>query len=729
MPPPSWARRRSSCGGLPSADPLAKRCCPGEVMFLGGGGGIGAGGAHGGSQGGWRSERAYYRSRERAYAAHSTDDAFCRGVRPVLLAAIAALLLVLIRSPPIIVGGARDAEEARMIAAFRVSKEQTIARRRDAHVHGHVAAMEASERARRQHKAAKGVTVAQSMPQSQSQMQRPRDPVVEGEVRKLISALDWIEGQRKEGEPKLEQREQQQAASGAEQTFRADADALPETMPEDAWRAELDSGKHLEGVHPDLLGSPRILSEEDGAGNTGSESDVGDEGELSEAGGATSGPRVGLVSVCLEGKKGKGGKVFSEEVLDAAQRNREALCATHTEEVACHISRNRTYTEAGYSAKWEKVAAVLKQLPKYEWVVWADCDVVLLKPAELDLLREIRAAEAIARGSSFATKHLMLTRDFHYYNLGFAVFRSDEWTRELLLQMWHLRHSIEQDKEGWRDQKALGRIIEHTPSTQRGIHVLNKTVFNAYPAEVTPATKAVHYVNCWSGECRANMVHAMLSAVDENCERNPKGLCQLNREESGAAPVEEAAPGAAPAKKRRSSKKSAPKRKSAATAMAAAADATGEMGTQPSGEAAQQAPGAPKIADVAPKKAKVKQKRVAPVPGTMTTEPATVVTATEGGEAMAAPTTSQKQRRTKKRSSSKGKRPSTTKLAATFSAMPAATVSASKLAASNDFAGHADELGEHSLPIKTESKPSASGISPRRARANSKDEAGETLAL
>lgn len=111
------------------------------------------------------------------------------------------------------------------------------------------------------------------------------------------------------------------------------------------------------------------------------------------------------------------------------------------------------------------------------------------------------------------------------------------------------------------------------------------------------------------------------------------------------------------------------------------------------------------------------------------TEPATVVTATEGGEAMAAPTTSQKQRRTKKRSSSKGKRPSTTKLAATFSAMPAATVSASKLAASNDFAGHADELGEHSLPIKTESKPSASGISPRRARANSKDEAGETLAL
>ena len=45
----------------------------------------------------------------------------------------------------------------------------------------------------------------------------------------------------------------------------------------------------------------------------------------------------------------------------------------------------------------------------------------------------------------------------------------------------------------------------------------------------------------------------------------------------------------------------------------------------------------------------------------MITEPATVVTATEGGEATAAPTASQKQRRTKKRSSSKGKRPSTSK--------------------------------------------------------------------
>ena len=124
-----------------------------------------------------------------------------------------------------------------------------------------------------------------------------------------------------------------------------------------------------------------------------------------------------------------------------------------------------TYRQDQLSSKWYKFPLILENLDSYEWVIWLDCDTLILNRT-----KSIEdALKSSVDDQIFDGKDVIFTVDHNGVNLGAFVVRNSDWSKVFLNHLYDQRGSVTFAhkfnltrnrrsaplQEGWADQNAL----------------------------------------------------------------------------------------------------------------------------------------------------------------------------------------------------------------------------------------------------------------------------------
>jgi hypothetical protein len=189
------------------------------------------------------------------------------------------------------------------------------------------------------------------------------------------------------------------------------------------------------------------------------------------------------------------------ELTDA---NKRAYCQKHGYQYNCHFGRI-----SKRHAAWDKILAVMRLLPFYDYVVWMDADCIFNnfdKKLEDYIFENTKGTFVNDIAISYAD------RRWHYVNTGVFILKHDQVTFDFLNEVWN-KHTDDVDTldkrsyNGWPwDQ---GAIIDYLLKSD-DFKILEDMDLNAHPNVANNDTFIIHYMG-WRSS--AENEHATLETV------------------------------------------------------------------------------------------------------------------------------------------------------------------------------------------------------------------------
>lgn len=184
------------------------------------------------------------------------------------------------------------------------------------------------------------------------------------------------------------------------------------------------------------------------------------------------------------------------ELTDA---NKRAYCAKHGYSYNCHYGRI-----SERHAAWDKILAVLRLLPYYDYVVWMDADCVINN-------MEKRIEDYIHESSGTFVHDVALSiadKRWHYVNTGVFILKHDQKSFDMLNAVWAMgNENIETlDKRsynGWPwDQGAICAYLLES----NDFSITDNQDMNCHPNIANKDTFIIHYMGWRSSEENENHV-------------------------------------------------------------------------------------------------------------------------------------------------------------------------------------------------------------------------------
>eukprot|EP00242_Pyramimonas_sp_CCMP2087_P015129 CAMPEP_0198217868 /NCGR_PEP_ID=MMETSP1445-20131203/66220_1 /TAXON_ID=36898 /ORGANISM="Pyramimonas sp., Strain CCMP2087" /LENGTH=342 /DNA_ID=CAMNT_0043894703 /DNA_START=302 /DNA_END=1330 /DNA_ORIENTATION=+ len=189
--------------------------------------------------------------------------------------------------------------------------------------------------------------------------------------------------------------------------------------------------------------------------------------------------------------------MYTKLVVQTSLLNKLDFCSQHND-TACHLSTESS--DKCNSFVWEKEFMLLRHLHEHEWLLWVDCDALMV-----DLARSLESISQHAQ----PTEDLIVYRDRNFYNLGVMMIRSSAWSEWFLKTLLEMRDWVEHLGGAWRDQKALTILLHKYPEIHSHIRLVNASAINSYAPRFRPGDFVYHQVNCKyskaGGKAKINM--------------------------------------------------------------------------------------------------------------------------------------------------------------------------------------------------------------------------------
>eukprot|EP00240_Pyramimonas_obovata_P015910 CAMPEP_0118928364 /NCGR_PEP_ID=MMETSP1169-20130426/5628_1 /TAXON_ID=36882 /ORGANISM="Pyramimonas obovata, Strain CCMP722" /LENGTH=292 /DNA_ID=CAMNT_0006870315 /DNA_START=229 /DNA_END=1107 /DNA_ORIENTATION=- len=176
--------------------------------------------------------------------------------------------------------------------------------------------------------------------------------------------------------------------------------------------------------------------------------------------------------------------MYTREVVQRSLLNKLDYCSQHGD-TTCHLSTNSSDTCNSFV--WEKEFMLLRHLHEHEWLLWVDCDALIVN-VSLSL-------DSVSQHAQL-NEDLIVYRDRNFYNLGVLMIRSSPWSEWFLRELLNMRDWIEYLGGSWRDQKALTILLDKYPDIHSRIRVVEASVINSYAPRFHPGDFIYHQVNC-----------------------------------------------------------------------------------------------------------------------------------------------------------------------------------------------------------------------------------------
>lgn len=186
------------------------------------------------------------------------------------------------------------------------------------------------------------------------------------------------------------------------------------------------------------------------------------------------------------------------------EQNHRAYCAKHGYQYNAHFGRI-----SERHAAWDKIMAVRRLLPYYDYVMWIDADCVFN-----NLYKRIE--EYIYKSGTFCHDVLynQENRQWHYVNTGVFILKNDKKSFDFLNAVWDSQDPkvIDIDKrsyDGWPWEQ--GAACEYLMKSD-DFEILTDQGFNCHPNIANDDTYIIHYMGWRAGE---NVEQDYLSRVSK----------------------------------------------------------------------------------------------------------------------------------------------------------------------------------------------------------------------
>lgn len=141
---------------------------------------------------------------------------------------------------------------------------------------------------------------------------------------------------------------------------------------------------------------------------------------------------------------------------------------------------------------WAKIELLRQTLYKHEWILWSDCDAMIIDYAQMlePIIATCEEPHHIC--------DLIVAKDWNGLNAGVFFLRRSAWTLQLLntIMMQHGKIT-----HFFQEQYAMSRILQRKENAGFWIYG-NKTWFNAYPIDVTARSLILHYPSTYMANGR-----------------------------------------------------------------------------------------------------------------------------------------------------------------------------------------------------------------------------------
>lgn len=135
-------------------------------------------------------------------------------------------------------------------------------------------------------------------------------------------------------------------------------------------------------------------------------------------------------------------------------------------------------------AVWAKIAFLQKHLPNYDWVFWSDADSLIMDSNRpLEAFCDPKADMVIC--------HEDLGVGVYNINAGQMLFRSSEWSREFLEDVWGQTWAL---NDAHQEQRAIIHLL-FSEDLSDHVHIVAQRTFNCYLNNYTPGDFLLHFAD------------------------------------------------------------------------------------------------------------------------------------------------------------------------------------------------------------------------------------------
>jgi hypothetical protein len=179
--------------------------------------------------------------------------------------------------------------------------------------------------------------------------------------------------------------------------------------------------------------------------------------------------KIGIIQLYDDGRKGYG---------DLTGGVAETYCAKH----GYTYVRYRELLDPNLIPTWNKLIAVHKELPSFDWVLWLDADALIVNP-------ENRIEDVIAPYES--GKDMLFSSDNMGLCAGVFFARNTRWVSDFLTGV--LAVGELPDCGHLHEQKTIRTLFESYPKVQEKIALIPDSVIHYPYSEFNPAAFVMHY--------------------------------------------------------------------------------------------------------------------------------------------------------------------------------------------------------------------------------------------
>jgi glycosyltransferase involved in cell wall biosynthesis len=168
--------------------------------------------------------------------------------------------------------------------------------------------------------------------------------------------------------------------------------------------------------------------------------------------------------------------LFTPEIAaygELAARNKRDYATIQGYDLICH----RATLDQSRPPAWSKVLAILRELPKYDWVFWTDADALIMNHG-------IRLEDLIDEQYD-----LLISRDKNEYNTGHMLFRNTPAAKTYLEKSYAQTQFIH---HYWWEQAAMAHVL-NTDKDALATKILDQRLFNSYLENYHPGDFVIHF--------------------------------------------------------------------------------------------------------------------------------------------------------------------------------------------------------------------------------------------